>query len=90
MVEDENFAGQGFSDNFFISPKNVLPLFSQFNLEKLHLLNCESFLYLREPELLRQRPKVINAWLDLAEQVCEREDLLSMAEHIIYIGKKTK
>jgi len=90
IVEDGNFSGQGFTDNFFISPKNVLPFFNQFNLEKLHLLNCEGFLYLREPELLRERPEVITAWLDLAEQVCEREDLLSMAEHIMYIGRKTK
>ena len=89
IVEEEDFAGQGFSDNFFISPKNVLPFFNQFNLEKLHLLNCESFLYLREPELLGHKPEVINAWLDLAEQVCEREDLLSLAEHIMYVGKKT-
>ncbi|QUW20502.1 class I SAM-dependent methyltransferase [Sporosarcina sp. Marseille-Q4063] len=90
IVADEDFAGQGFSDNFFISPKNVLPFFDQFELEKLHLLNCESFLYLREPELLKQNPAVLNAWLDFAEQVCEREDLLSLAEHIMYIGKKTE
>ncbi|MFC5467020.1 class I SAM-dependent methyltransferase [Lederbergia graminis] len=90
IVEGTNFAGKGFSDNFYIAPKNVLPFFEQFKLEKLHLLNSESFLYLREPELLRQEPEVINAWLDLAEQVCEHEDLLSMAEHIMYIGKKVK
>ncbi|MCM3638994.1 methyltransferase domain-containing protein [Sporosarcina luteola] len=89
IVEEEDFAGEGFSDNFFISPKNVLPFFNQFNLKKLHLINIESFLYLREPELLKHQPEVINAWLDLAEQVCEREDLLSFAEHIMYIGKKT-
>ncbi|AXI08167.1 hypothetical protein CUC15_03955 [Oceanobacillus zhaokaii] len=88
IVDGKDFAGKGFSDNFYISPKNVLPFFIQFNLEKLHLLNSESFLYLREPELIGQKPEVINAWLDLAEQVCEREDLLSMAEHIMYIGKK--
>jgi S-adenosylmethionine-dependent methyltransferase len=90
IVTDEDFTGQGFSDNFYISPKNALPFFDQFNLEKLHLLNCESFLYQREPELLKQPPEVVNAWLDLAEQVCEREDLLSLAEHLMYIGKKTE
>lgn len=88
IVDGKDFAGKGFSDNFYISPANVLPFFEQFNLEKLHLLNSESFLYLREPELLKQKPDVLNAWLDLAEQVCERDDLLSMAEHIMYIGKK--
>ena len=89
IVEENDFTGQGFSDNYFISPKNVLPFFNHFNLKKLHLINSESFLYLREPELLKHQPEVINAWLDLAEQVCEREDLPSFAEHIMYIGKKT-
>jgi 2-polyprenyl-3-methyl-5-hydroxy-6-metoxy-1,4-benzoquinol methylase len=88
IVDDANFAGQGFSENFFIRPKDVLPFFEPFQLEKLHLLNCESFLYLREPELLGQSQEVVSAWLDLAEQVCEREDLLSMAEHFMYIGRK--
>ncbi|MEH7226809.1 class I SAM-dependent methyltransferase [Bacillus sp. JJ1566] len=90
IVDGKEFAGKGFSDNFYISPKNVLPFFEKFNLEKLHLLNSESFLYLREPELLKQKQDVINAWLDFAEKVCEHEDLLSMAEHIMYIGKKAK
>ncbi|WP_054024901.1 class I SAM-dependent methyltransferase [Bacillus sp. FJAT-28004] len=88
ILDDTNFAGMGFTDNFFIRPKDVLPFFKSFELEKLHVVNCESFLYLREPELLRQSPEVVNAWLDLAEQVCEREDLLSLAEHIMYIGRK--
>lgn len=90
IADGNDFAGKGFSDNLYISPKNVLPFFEQFNLVKLHLLNSESFLYLREPEFLKQKPDVINAWLDLAEQVCENEELLSMAEHIMYIGKKSK
>lgn len=88
IVDDANFIGHGFSDNFFIRPKDVIPFFQQFEIEKLHLLNCESFLYLREPELVSQPPEVVTAWLDLAEQVCEREDLLSLAEHLMYIGKK--
>jgi 2-polyprenyl-3-methyl-5-hydroxy-6-metoxy-1,4-benzoquinol methylase len=88
MVDDANFAGKGFTDNFFIRPKDVLPFFQPFALEKIHLLNCESFLYLREAELLSQSPEVVSAWLDLAEQVCEREDLLSFAEHFMYIGRK--
>ena len=88
MLDDESFSGLGFTDNFFIRPKDVLPFFEPFSMEKLHLINCESFLYLREAELLRQTPEVVSAWLDLAEQVCEREDFLSLAEHIMYVGKK--
>ncbi|MCQ6563511.1 class I SAM-dependent methyltransferase [Paenibacillus mendelii] len=88
IVDDANFTGHGFSENFFIRPRDVLPFFQPFHLEKLHLLNCESFLYLREAELLSQSHEVVSAWLDLAEQVCEREDLLSLAEHLMYIGRK--
>ncbi|WP_135554647.1 class I SAM-dependent methyltransferase [Paenibacillus cymbidii] len=88
IVDDKNFTGYGFSENFFIRPRDVLSFFQPFSLEKLHLLNCESFLYLRESELLNQPPDVISAWIDLAEQVCEREDLLSLAEHFMYIGRK--
>jgi len=67
LLKDVNFAGKGFTDNFFILPKEVLPFFKQFNLEKLHVLNCESFLYLQESALLEQPPEVVAAWLDLAE-----------------------
>lgn len=88
MLDDVSFVGEGFTDNFFVRPKDVLPFFNQFNLEKLHLVNCESFLYLREAELLSRPPEVVSAWLDLAEQVCEREDILSLAEHLMYIAKK--
>jgi S-adenosylmethionine-dependent methyltransferase len=85
-----NFVGHGFTVNFYIRPRDVLPFFKQFNLEKLHLLNCESFLYLREAELLSQSPEVVSAWLYMAEQVCEREDLLSLAEHFMYIARKVE
>jgi S-adenosylmethionine-dependent methyltransferase len=88
IVDDKNFVGYGFSENFFVRPRDVLSFFEPFSLDKLHLINCESFLYLRESELLSQRPEVVSAWLDLAEQVCEREDLLSLAEHLMYVGRK--
>ncbi|WP_170308096.1 class I SAM-dependent methyltransferase [Paenibacillus dakarensis] len=88
MINDQNFAGHGWSDNYFIRPHDILPFFEKFELEKLHLINCESFLYMREAELLNQPLDVVSAWLDLAEQVCEREDFLSLAEHLMYIGRK--
>lgn len=63
IVEDKNFIGNGFSENFFIRPRDVLSFFKPFCLEKLNLLNCESFLYMRETELLSQSPEVVAAWL---------------------------
>jgi hypothetical protein len=69
VVDGVSYVDQGFSEDFFIRPPNVLSFFQSFSLVKLHLLNCESFLYLREAELLNQDSKVVSAWLDLAEQV---------------------
>jgi len=88
LSQDVDFTGQGWSENYFIRPKDVLPFFRQFAIEKVHLVNCESFLFLREPELLGESPEVVSAWLDLAEQVCEREEFLNLAAHILYIGRK--
>ena len=35
-----------------------------------------------------QSQEVIEKWLDLAERVCECEDLLSYSEHFMYIERK--
>lgn len=52
MLDDVNFKGHGFTDNFFIRPKDVLPFFEQFSLEKLHLLNSKVFyIYVRQNSL---------------------------------------
>ena len=88
FVNDENFSGFGFAENHFIRPKDVEPFMAQFPLEKLHIVAGESFLTTREQELMRQPPEVFQAWLDLAEKVCEREDILSMSMHFLYAGKK--
>jgi len=31
---------------------------------------------------------IVDIWLDMCEKVCEREDLLSWSEHLMYIGRK--
>jgi len=32
--------------------------------------------------------EVIDAWLDMCEQIWERNDLLNFAEHLMYVGRK--
>jgi hypothetical protein len=44
----------------------------RFGLEKLHLFGQESILAPNEPNIQAQSKEVIDKWLDLAEQVCER------------------
>jgi SAM-dependent methyltransferase len=91
VLQDSSFSGTGlkFTSNHFIRPKDVEPFMARFPLKKLHLLNSESVLLLREKDLAAQPPEVFSAWLDFAEKLCEREEFLSMAGHFLYIGEKT-
>jgi ubiquinone/menaquinone biosynthesis C-methylase UbiE len=89
FLRDTEFSGTGFSENHFARHADILPFFSGFPLTALHLLGSESIFSPYEPILLQQSPEVLEAWLDLGEQVCQREDLLAFAEHYLYIGRKT-
>ena len=62
----------------------------RFGLVKLHLFGQESILAPNEPNIQAKPKEVFDKWLDLAEKVCEREDLLSFSEHLMYIGRKGK
>lgn len=88
FVDDQPFAGDGFTKAFFIRHKDVLPFMAQFPLEKLHYFGQESILAPCEENIKAQPQAVIDKWLDVAEQVCEREDLLSYSEHLMYVGRK--
>lgn len=88
FIDGVDFTGDSFTKAFLINPKNVLPFMEQFNLDKIHFLSCESILA-QSMDFLKQQPQqVIDKWLNFAEKICEREDLLSFAEHLMYIGRK--
>ena len=38
--------------------------------------------------MLAQPKEVIDLWISLSEKLCEREELLSYSEHVMYIGMK--
>ncbi len=88
FIDDLPFAGDGFTKAYFIRHKDVLPFMSQFSLQTLHYLGQESILAPCEENIKAQSRAVIDKWLDVAEKVCEREDLLSHSEHLMYIGRK--
>ena len=85
---DLPFAGMAFTYAYFARHQDIRPFMARFPLEPLHLLGSESILSPNEATLLAQPPDVLAAWLDYAEAVAEREDLLSYAEHYLYIGRK--
>ena len=90
FAQDDAFSGTAFTQAYFARIDEVLPFMARFPLEKLHFFSQEGMLAPNENELLAQPPEVLDAWIDLAERVCERPDLLSYAEHLMYIGKKAQ
>lgn len=87
-LEGKAFAGDGFTRAFMIHQQAVEPFMAQFPLEKLHIFGQESILSPCEDNIFSQPPEIIDLWLDFAEAVCEKEELLSWSEHIMYIGEK--
>ena len=60
----------------------------QFPLNKLHLFSQECFLAPNKKQLLEREPAELQAWVELAKRYLELPELLSWAEHIMYIGEK--
>lgn len=88
VLEDRSFTGKAFTQAFFIHQREVLPFMEQFPLEKLHLFGQEGITSPCESNIMSQPENIVEAWLDMAERLAEREDLLSWSEHLMYIGRK--
>ena len=88
LVEGKSYGGASFTQAFFINQNEVLPFMERFPLEKLHLFGQEGVLAPNEHNFMNQPPEVASALLDLAEKLCEKEEYLSWAEHLMYVGRK--
>lgn len=88
VLENKSFAGEAFTQAFFIRQDDVLPFMDRFPLEKLHFFGQEGFTSPCEDNIMSQPKEIVNAWLDMCEKLAEREDLLSWAEHLMYVGRK--
>lgn len=88
LIAGQSYAGPAFTQAFFIAQSEILPFMSRFPLKKLSLFGQESVLAPCEPNVMSQPPEVVNAWLDMAEPLAEREELLSWSEHLMYVGRK--
>ena len=88
FLENRSFSGQAFTQAYFAQQSEILPFMQQFALEKLHFFGQEGILSPCENNIMSQTRDVVDLWLDLCEKVCEREELLSWSEHLMYIGRK--
>jgi len=88
VIAKKSYAGDAFTHAFFIDQNEILPFMAQFPLEKLHLFSQEGITAPCETNIMSQSPEIINAWLDFSEKIWEREEFLSWAEHLMYVGRK--
>lgn len=85
---NQSYAGLLFTHAFFIKPSDIQPFMARFPMEKLHLFAQEGVIAPGEPNIMAQPRTVVDAWLNLSEALAEREELHTMAEHLMYIGRK--
>jgi 2-polyprenyl-3-methyl-5-hydroxy-6-metoxy-1,4-benzoquinol methylase len=88
FMENTSFAGGAFTQSYFSKQDEILPFMEQFPLDKLHFFGQESISSPCENNIMSQEKEIVDSWIDLCEKICEREDLLSWSEHLMYIGRK--
>ncbi|HZW49820.1 MAG TPA: class I SAM-dependent methyltransferase [Bacillota bacterium] len=84
------YTGNAFTESYFCTIAEVGPFMAQFPLEKLRFFTQEGILAANELTLKDQPDEVVRKWLELSHQLCEREEFMGMAEHLMYIGKKNQ
>ncbi len=89
VLTKQTYAGPAFTYAAFIAQQEILPFMEQFPLEKLCFFGQEGILSPCEGNMMTQSQEIIDAWIDIAEKLAEREELLSFSEHLMYIGRKT-
>ncbi len=88
LLAGKSYGGDAFTQAYFIDQHEVLPFMAQFPLEKLHLFGQESITSPCEGNIMSQPKEIVDAWMYFVEQLCEREELLSWSEHLMYVGRK--
>jgi S-adenosylmethionine-dependent methyltransferase len=88
FLENRSYAGDAFTLAYFSKQDEILPFMAQFPLEKLHFFGQEGIASPCEENIMSQPKHLVDLWLDMCEKTCEREELLSWSEHLMYIGRK--
>ena len=84
----KSYAGPAFTQAYFIQPAEIPALMGRFPLKQRHLFSCEGISAAFQDQLSAMPPAQRDAWLELSIQLAEREELLSWAEHLMYVGEK--
>ena len=87
-LNDTSISGDAFTKAHFTTVSDMKSFMGEFPLEKLHIFGQEGITAPCERNILAQPAEVVQRWLEIACRTCEREDLLSLSEHAMYIGRK--
>lgn len=82
------YAGEAFTDAYFTWPKRAVEFMSRFPLDMLHIFPQEGLLAQCEDKILAAGEAVTEAWLDMSEAMCEREEYWNWGEHLMIVGRK--
>ncbi|MCL2527952.1 MAG: methyltransferase domain-containing protein [Defluviitaleaceae bacterium] len=88
LLARKSYAGDAFTRAFFIEQSEILPFMAQFPLEKMHLFGQEGVMSPCEGNIMSQPQEVVDAWLDFCEKLWDRDEFLTWAEHLMYVGRK--
>lgn len=88
FVEDRTYNGQAFTRACFIAMKEILPLMGRFPLTKLHFFGPEGITSPAQAKIVASDKSVLDRWIEIVKQTCEREELLSHSAHLVYVGRK--
>lgn len=88
LMEGKSFAGEAFTQAYFIQQGEILPFMERFPMKRLHLFGQESISSPCEKNIMSQSPALVDLWMDLWESLCEKEEFLSWTEHMMYVGRK--
>jgi 2-polyprenyl-3-methyl-5-hydroxy-6-metoxy-1,4-benzoquinol methylase len=87
-LKNETYSGASFTEACFIAPREIRPFMERFGLNTCHLFGQESITIPGEQNILACGRAVADRWTALAIAVCEREEFLSQAAHLMYIGRR--
>ena len=78
----------GFTQAYFIDPADILPFFSEFQIQKLRLIAQEGLGMPLEGRLMQQPDDKFREWVDLLYMIADHEAVYGACNHLLYVGRK--
>jgi hypothetical protein len=85
--ESRSYCGDAFTKASLLSPAEICAFMARFPLERLHFFGQEGITSPCENNINACGNDVVQCWIQIALQTCEREEFLSYSEHLMYVGR---